>query len=88
LSWLLFLSFEITSFKKKKLYDHKNVLWLTRKEILCFSIIFYFYPGATGLTIFKTGSALVVGLYKDPMQPGANTVAVSHTGQYLKDLGY
>ncbi|WP_411025446.1 profilin [Salmonella sp. s55004] len=48
----------------------------------------YCKKGSTGLTIAKTGRAVVIGRYEDNMQPGKCNIAVEKLADYLKEQGY
>jgi profilin len=41
-----------------------------------------------GCCISRTNTALVVGIYKEPVQPGDCNVVVEKLGEYLKSLEY
>ncbi|KAE8817676.1 Profilin-2 [Hordeum vulgare] len=43
--------------------------------------------GAGGITIKKTGQALVVGIYDEPMTPGQCNMVVERLGDYLVEQG-
>nr|A4GFC3.1 RecName: Full=Profilin-3; AltName: Full=Pollen allergen Ole e 2; AltName: Allergen=Ole e 2 [Olea europaea]ABG33905.1 Ole e 2 allergen [Olea europaea] len=43
--------------------------------------------GAGGITIKKTGQALVVGIYDEPMTPGQCNMVVERLGDYLLEQG-
>ncbi|CAI0628552.1 unnamed protein product [Linum tenue] len=43
--------------------------------------------GSGGVTIKKTGQALVIGIYDEPMTPGQCNVIVERLGDYLADQG-
>nr|A4KA33.1 RecName: Full=Profilin-6; AltName: Full=Pollen allergen Phl p 12; AltName: Full=pollen profilin variant 3; AltName: Allergen=Phl p 12 [Phleum pratense]ABG81290.1 pollen profilin variant 3 [Phleum pratense] len=43
--------------------------------------------GAGGITIKKTGQALVVGIYDEPMTPGQCNMVVERLGDYLLKQG-
>ncbi|KAJ4832757.1 Profilin-3 [Turnera subulata] len=43
--------------------------------------------GAGGITIKKTGQALVFGLYDEPVTPGQCNMVVERLGDYLVDQG-
>ncbi|KAF6985689.1 hypothetical protein CFC21_003517 [Triticum aestivum] len=43
--------------------------------------------GAGGITIKKTGQALVVGAYEEPMTPGQCNMVVERLGDYLVEQG-
>ncbi|CAL1414264.1 unnamed protein product [Linum trigynum] len=43
--------------------------------------------GAGGITIKKTGQALVVGIYEEPVTPGQCNMVVERLGDYLVDQG-
>nr|A4KA43.1 RecName: Full=Profilin-6; AltName: Full=Allergen Cor a 2; AltName: Full=Pollen allergen Cor a 2; AltName: Allergen=Cor a 2 [Corylus avellana]ABG81300.1 pollen profilin variant 5 [Corylus avellana] len=43
--------------------------------------------GAGGITIKKTGQALVVGIYDEPMTPGQCDMVVGRLGDYLLEQG-
>eukprot|EP00245_Coleochaete_scutata_P006380 TRINITY_DN20808_c0_g1_i1.p1 TRINITY_DN20808_c0_g1~~TRINITY_DN20808_c0_g1_i1.p1 ORF type:complete len:134 (-),score=28.48 TRINITY_DN20808_c0_g1_i1:658-1059(-) len=44
--------------------------------------------GQGGCTIKKTGMAIVVGLYDEPVQPGDCNIVVENMGDYLIGQGY
>ncbi|VFQ84690.1 unnamed protein product [Cuscuta campestris] len=44
--------------------------------------------GPGGITIKKTGQALLVGIYNEPMTPGQCNVVVEKLGDYLIDQGF
>ncbi|CAM0954490.1 unnamed protein product [Alopecurus aequalis] len=43
--------------------------------------------GAGGITVKKTGQALVVGIYDEPMTPGQCNMVVERLGDYLVEQG-
>ncbi|BBH08338.1 profilin 5 [Prunus dulcis] len=43
--------------------------------------------GSGGITIKKTGQALVFGLYEEPVTPGQCNMVVERLGDYLIDQG-
>ncbi|KAK1314798.1 hypothetical protein QJS10_CPA06g00852 [Acorus calamus] len=43
--------------------------------------------GSGGVTVKKTGQALVFGIYDDPMTPGQCNMVVERMGDYLIDQG-
>ncbi|KAF7037600.1 hypothetical protein CFC21_047940 [Triticum aestivum] len=43
--------------------------------------------GAGGITLKKTGQALVVGIYDEPMTPGQCNLVVERLGDYLVEQG-
>ena len=43
--------------------------------------------GSGGITIKKTGQALVFGLYDEPVTPGQCNMVVERLGDYLVDQG-
>ncbi|MCD9643571.1 delta 1-pyrroline-5-carboxylate reductase [Datura stramonium] len=44
--------------------------------------------GSGGITIKKTGQALIFGLYDEPVTPGQCNMVVEKIGDYLIDQGY
>ncbi|CAI9093590.1 OLC1v1029132C1 [Oldenlandia corymbosa var. corymbosa] len=44
--------------------------------------------GPGGITIKKTGMALIIGIYAEPMTPGQCNMIVERLGDYLVDQGY
>lgn len=44
--------------------------------------------GAGGVSIFKTGQALIIGTYNDKMTTGQNSTQVGKIADYLKEAGY
>ncbi|KAL3840845.1 hypothetical protein ACJIZ3_025436 [Penstemon smallii] len=43
--------------------------------------------GSGGITIKKTGQALIFGIYEEPMTPGQCNIVVERMGDYLIDQG-
>ncbi|KAK8660604.1 hypothetical protein V6N13_051526 [Hibiscus sabdariffa] len=43
--------------------------------------------GPGGITIKKTGQALVLGIYEEPVTPGQCNIAVERLGGYLAEQG-
>ena len=43
--------------------------------------------GSGGVTVKKTGQALVVGIYEEPVTPGQCNMIVERLGDYLIDQG-
>ncbi|KAK8535425.1 hypothetical protein V6N13_081556 [Hibiscus sabdariffa] len=43
--------------------------------------------GPGGITIKKTGQALVLGIYEEPVTPGQCNIAVERLGDYLAEQG-
>ena len=43
--------------------------------------------GSGGITIKKTGQALVFGIYDEPVTPGQCNMVVERLGDYLVDQG-
>jgi profilin len=50
------------------------------------SSVFYL-QGSGGITIKKTGQALVFGIYEEPVTPGQCNMVVERLGDYLIDQG-
>lgn len=46
-----------------------------------------FWQGPGGITIKKTGQALVFGVYEEPVTPGQCNMVVERLGDYLIDQG-
>nr|QEQ43417.1 profilin [Solanum melongena] len=44
--------------------------------------------GSSGITIKKTGQALIFGIYEEPVTPGQCNMVVEKIGDYLVDQGY
>ncbi|PHU00877.1 Profilin-1 [Capsicum chinense] len=44
--------------------------------------------GSGGITIKKTGQALIFGIYEEPVTPGQCNIVVEKIGDYLVDQGY
>ncbi|XP_076889550.1 profilin-2-like [Bidens hawaiensis] len=44
--------------------------------------------GPGGVTVKKTGMALIIGIYDEPMAPGQCNLIVERLGDYLVDQGY
>ncbi|KAI3782831.1 hypothetical protein L2E82_12888 [Cichorium intybus] len=44
--------------------------------------------GSGGVTIKKTGLALIIGIYEEPMAPGQCNMIVEKLGDYLIDQGF
>ncbi|KAM3308186.1 profilin-2 [Capsicum chacoense] len=44
--------------------------------------------GSGGITIKKTGQALIFGIYEEPVTPGQCNMVVEKIGDYLVDQGY
>lgn len=45
------------------------------------------WQGSGGITVKKTGQALVVGIYDEPMTPGQCNMVVERLGDYLVEQG-
>lgn len=45
------------------------------------------WQGSGGVTIKKTGQALVFGIYEEPVTPGQCNMIVERLGDYLIDQG-
>lgn len=45
------------------------------------------FQGPGGVTIKKTGQALIIGVYDEPMTPGQCNMIVERLGDYLIDQG-
>ncbi|XP_073052353.1 profilin-3-like [Primulina eburnea] len=43
--------------------------------------------GAGGVTVKKTGQALIIGIYDEPMTPGQCNMVVEKIGDYLIEMG-
>ncbi|EPS71087.1 profilin [Genlisea aurea] len=43
--------------------------------------------GSGGITVKKTGQALIIGIYEEPMTPGQCNMVVEKLGDYLIDQG-
>lgn len=43
--------------------------------------------GAGGITVKKTGQALIFGIYDEPLTPGQCNIIVERLGDYLIDQG-
>ncbi|BBG98904.1 profilin 5 [Prunus dulcis] len=43
--------------------------------------------GSSGITVKKTGQALVFGIYDEPLTPGQCNIIVERLGDYLIDQG-
>jgi profilin len=46
-----------------------------------------FPQGSGGITVKKTGQALVIGIYDEPMTPGQCNMVVERLGDYLVEQG-
>ncbi|KAE8651501.1 hypothetical protein Csa_019349 [Cucumis sativus] len=58
------------------------------KKVISFnSTVLYFSSGPGGVTVKKTGLALVIGIYDEPMTPGQCNMIVERLGDYLMDQG-
>lgn len=61
--------------------------------LLHFYIYFYSFvgqfamQGAGGITVKKTGQALIFGIYDEPLTPGQCNIIVERLGDYLIDQG-
>lgn len=55
--------------------------------IIYFQIFIFFWQGSGGITIKKTGQALVFGIYEEPVTPGQCNMVVERLGDYLIDQG-
>ncbi|CAN4115629.1 unnamed protein product [Withania somnifera] len=44
--------------------------------------------GSGGITIKKTGQALIFGIYEEPVTPGQCNMVIEKNGDYLVDQGY
>lgn len=47
----------------------------------------FYLQGSGGITIKKTGQALVFGIYEEPVTPGQCNMVVERLGDYLIDQG-
>ena len=58
-------------------------------SLICFTMDFFalVLQGAGGITIKKTGQALVFGIYEEPVTPGQCNMVVERLGDYLVDQG-
>lgn len=43
--------------------------------------------GSGGITVKKTGQALIFGIYEEPMNPGQCNLVVERLGDYLLEQG-
>ena len=46
-----------------------------------------FPQGSGGITVKKTGQALIIGIYDEPMTPGQCNMVVERLGDYLVEQG-
>lgn len=57
----------------------------------CWYIIFLhiclFLQGSGGITIKKSGQALIIGIYDEPLTPGQCNMIVERLGDYLIEQG-
>ncbi|KAJ0709885.1 putative profilin [Helianthus annuus] len=44
--------------------------------------------GPGGVTVKKTGMAIIIGIYDEPMTPGQCNMIVERLGDYLLDQGF
>ena len=51
--------------------------------LFCYSLL----QGSGGVTIKKTGQALIFGIYEEPLTPGQCNMIVERMGDYLVDQG-
>jgi profilin len=57
-------------------------------SLLITRIPFFFgFQGSGGITVKKTGQALVIGIYDEPMTPGQCNMVVERLGDYLVEQG-
>ncbi|KAF2304009.1 hypothetical protein GH714_026204 [Hevea brasiliensis] len=65
--------------------------WLSRERLELLSVErslpVIFWQGSGGITIKKTGQALVFGIYEEPVTPGQCNMVVERLGDYLVDQG-
>lgn len=45
------------------------------------------FQGAGGICVKKTGQALLVGIYEEPVTPGQWNIVVERLGDYLVEQG-
>ena len=48
---------------------------------------FFVSQGSGGITVKKTGQALIIGIYDEPMTPGQCNLVVERLGDYLIEQG-
>ena len=51
------------------------------------TIFFFVSQGSGGITVKKTGQALIIGIYDEPMTPGQCNLVVERLGDYLIEQG-
>ena len=68
---------------KKKLYCIKYTKYVNVVKFNCNIWV----QGSGGVTIKKTGQALVFGIYEEPVAPGQCNMVVEKLGDYLVDQG-
>ena len=50
-------------------------------------VILYVWQGPGGICVKKTGQALVIGIYDEPVTPGQCNMIVERLGDYLIEQG-
>lgn len=66
--------------------------WIFKKDrvfqsVVKFNSIWFLLQGSSGITVKKTGQALVFGIYDEPLTPGQCNIIVERLGDYLIDQG-
>lgn len=56
-------------------------------QALTYTVKLTILQGSGGVTIKKTGQALIFGLYDEPVTPGQCNMIVERMGDYLIDQG-
>lgn len=51
------------------------------------SVFIFIIQGPGGVTVKKTGAALIIGIYDEPMTPGQCNMVVERLGDYLIEQG-
>lgn len=55
--------------------------------ILFINSLSFILQGSGGVTVKKTGQALIFGIYDEPLTPGQCNMIVERLGDYLIDQG-
>lgn len=55
--------------------------------IVVISTFIFIIQGPGGVTVKKTGAALIIGIYDEPMTPGQCNMVVERLGDYLIEQG-
>ena len=86
-SLILFITYYVTIVIFNNLFEWAAFYLSLFFFFFCQSPSVFYLQGSGGITIKKTGQALVFGIYEEPVTPGQCNMVVERLGDYLIDQG-